>query len=159
MELQKPWSVVYKEIYTIMEKNKNHMFRESGITNAQMGVMIALDLSQKPRLTMKELEKKVCLAQSTVAGLVARLEQKGLVECGCDSEDRRIKWVRRSKTGIELCEHTRREMHKMDQDFLSGLTPEERELFVQLLFKVRASLEDMEAGDSFVKKDAQNEKS
>ncbi|MCD8326982.1 MAG: MarR family transcriptional regulator [Lachnospiraceae bacterium] len=142
MEHQKPWSTVYKEIYMFMEKTTNKMLKESGITSAQMGVMIALDLSHQPSLTMKELEKKICLAQSTVAGLVVRLEQKGLVECGSDPSDRRIKWVRRSEKGVELCEHTRRELDRMDQDFLSGLTKEERELFIQLLFKMRASLEE-----------------
>ncbi|MCD8068760.1 MAG: MarR family transcriptional regulator [Lachnospiraceae bacterium] len=141
MEEQKPWSAVYRENYMLMDRIRNRVFGESGITSAQMGVMIVLDMSHKPRLTMKELEKWMCLAQSTVAGLVARLEQKGFVECGFDSDDKRIKWVKRTDSGVRLCEHTRREMHRLDEEFLKDLTEEERELFVSLLFKVRASLE------------------
>ncbi|MCD7738976.1 MAG: MarR family transcriptional regulator [Lachnospiraceae bacterium] len=148
MEHQKPWSAVYKEIYMLMEKTRNNVFKESGVTSAQMSILITLDLSRRPSLTMKELEKKMCLAQSTVAGLVVRLEQKGLVESGCDSSDKRIKWVRRSEKGIQLCEHTRREMHRMDQEFLKDLTEEERELFIDLLFKVRASMETTETGNN-----------
>ncbi|MCD8379905.1 MAG: MarR family transcriptional regulator [Lachnospiraceae bacterium] len=140
MKEEKPWSAVYKEIYVLMEKKRNQMFRESGITSAQMGVLITLDLSREPFLTMKELEKRMCLAQSTVVGLVARLEQKGFVECGQDPDDKRIKWVKRSEAGIELCDHTRREMHRMDEEFLAGLMPKEREAFVRLLCKVRESL-------------------
>ncbi len=148
MEHQKPWSAVYKEIYMLMEKTRNNVFKESGVTSAQMSILITLDLSRRPSLTMKELEKKMCLAQSTVAGLVVRLEQKGLVESGCDSSDKRIKWVRRSEKGVQLCEHTRREMHRMDQEFLKDLTEEERELFIDLLFKVRASMETTETGNN-----------
>lgn len=140
MKEEKPWSAVYREVFMLMEKNSNAVFKESGITSAQMGVLITLDLSRKPFVTMKELEKKMCLAQSTVAGLVARLEQKGLVECGQDVNDRRIKWVKRSEAGVQLCEHTRREMHRMDHDYLKDLTPQEREEFIRLLRKVRESL-------------------
>ncbi len=144
MKEEKPWSTVYREVFMLMEKNSNAVFKESGITSAQMGVLITLDLSRKPFVTMKELEKKMCLAQSTVAGLVARLEQKGLVECGQDVNDRRIKWVKRSEAGVQLCEHTRREMHRMDHDYLKDLTPQEREEFIRLLRKVRASLGEEE---------------
>lgn len=144
MKEEKPWSAVYREVFMLMEKNSNAVFKESGITSAQMGVLITLDLSRKPFVTMKELEKKMCLAQSTVAGLVARLEQKGLVECGQDVNDRRIKWVKRSEAGVQLCEHTRREMHRMDHDYLKDLTPQEREEFIRLLRKVRESLGEEE---------------
>ncbi|MCD7862745.1 MAG: MarR family transcriptional regulator [Lachnospiraceae bacterium] len=144
MKEEKPWSAVYREVFMLMEKNSNAVFKESGITSAQMGVLITLDLSRKPFVTMKELEKKMCLAQSTVAGLVARLEQKGLVECGQDVNDRRIKWVKRSEAGVQLCEYTRREMHRMDHDYLKDLTPQEREEFIRLLRKVRESLGEEE---------------
>ncbi len=147
MKEEKPWSAVYKETYMLMEKKRNKMFKESGVTSAQLGVLVTLHLSEEPFLTMKELEKRMCLAQSTVVGLVARLEQKGLVECCQDENDRRIKWVKRSEAGVKLCDHTRREMHRMDEEFLKDLTPQERESFVRLLCKVRASLEEEETQD------------
>ena len=140
MKEEKPWSAIFKEIYVLMEKKRNQMFKESGITSAQMGVLITLDLSNEPSLTMKELEKKMCLAQSTMAGLVTRLEQKGFVECGQDPFDKRIKWVKRSASGIVLCNYTRQEMQRMDEEFLADLKTEEREEFVRLLCRVRESL-------------------
>ena len=144
MKEEKPWSAVYKEIYVLMEKKRNQMFRESGITSAQMGVLITLDLSREPFLTMKELEKRMCLAQSTVVGLVARLEQKGFVECGIDEKDRRIKWVMRSEAGIQLCQHTREELQRLDREMLKGLSEEEREEFIRLLDRLKVSLEEEE---------------
>ncbi len=140
MKEEKPWSAVYREVYMLMEKSNNAVFKESGITSAQMGVMVALDLSNEPFLTMKELEKRMCLAQSTVVGLVARLEQKGFVECGQDPSDKRVKWVKRSAAGIELCDYTWQEMRRMDREYLQNLTAKEQEEFVRLLRKVREAL-------------------
>ncbi len=145
MKEGKPWSAVYREVYMLMEKTRNRVFLERGVTSAQMGVLVTLDMSGEPFLTMKELEKRMCLAQSTVAGLVGRLEQKGFVECGIDERDRRIKWVKRSEAGVQLCQHTREEMQRLDREMLKDLSEEEREAFVRLLDRLRVSLEEEEA--------------
>ena len=51
---------------------------------------------------MKELEHYFQIAQSTVVGIVSRLEKKELVEAFGDSSDKRIKVVHITPSG-EAC--------------------------------------------------------
>lgn len=48
---------------------------------------------------MKELERYFGVAQSTIAGVVSRLEQKGFVEAFGDAADKRIKVVHITPAG------------------------------------------------------------
>ena len=52
---------------------------------------------------MKEIERHFQVAQSTVAGIVVRLERKGFVEAAGDRSDRRIKLVRLTAEGEGCC--------------------------------------------------------
>ena len=56
------------------------------------------EAEQKQR-SMKELERKFCVAQSTVAGIISRLEQKGFVEAFGDASDTMALYLR--SLGIE----------------------------------------------------------
>ncbi len=80
------------------------------------------------------------MAQSTAAGIVSRLEQKGFVECFGSAWDRRVKVVRLSEAGAQRCRVSERGMAEAEAHILSSLTEAEREIFTMLLRKVRDSL-------------------
>lgn len=110
--------------------------RAQGMTMAQWDALVELNLSPEKQLSLKELEQRLHIAQSTTAGIISRLEQKGLVEGFGDPEDRRIKLVRITTKGIEhiaFCEQSRA---AADARLLSGLTEIERGIFLSLLKKV-----------------------
>lgn len=91
-------------------------------------------------MTLKDLERALHVAQSTAAGIVARLEQKGLVEgFGC-SDDKRVKMVRITQQGIECCQQAEQDMEQAEKSLLSGLTITEQSIFLSLLKKVRDTL-------------------
>ena len=71
-----------KQINTELEKNINNALRGDDLTVAQVSMLLMLYDMPDRKLSLKELESALCLAQSTVAGIASRLEQKGFLEYG-----------------------------------------------------------------------------
>ena len=130
-----------KQIHDALEKQANNSLRADGLTMAQVGVLLMLDRAEHRQMPLKELEKALHVAQSTAAGIVSRLEQKGLVESFGDAEDRRVKVVRLSEAGAGCCRTADARMAEAERQLLSSLTEAERDIFILLLRKVRDSLQ------------------
>ena len=81
------------------------------------------------------------MAQSTAAGITARLEQKGFVESFGDPADRRVKLVRITAAGEACCRQAEKNMAQTETELLSGLTEAERGILLVLLRKVRDTLQ------------------
>ncbi|MCI5650008.1 MAG: MarR family winged helix-turn-helix transcriptional regulator [Fusicatenibacter sp.] len=130
-----------KQIHDVMEKRANNSLRAQDLTMAQVGVLIELHQAPEHRLSLKELESLLHVAQSTAAGIVVRLEQKGFVESFGDLNDRRIKMVRMTPAGESYYQIAFQQMVKADEDLLSVLTEKEKEIFVRLLVKICDNLQ------------------
>lgn len=128
------------QIHNNIEKENNNKLRKKGITFSQMSVLMALVDIKEKGLTFKELEKKLALAQSTTAGLISRLEQKGLVEVFGDSSDKRIKYVRITKLGVSYCDDARMEINNTEEKLLLPLSEDEKKTLFLLLKKVNNSV-------------------
>ena len=129
-----------KQIHDALEKNANNALRHQDLTMAQVGVLLALSGAPDYQLTLKELEHALHVAQSTAAGIVARLEQKGFLEGFWDPSDRRVKMLRLTPAGIECCCEAEDNMKRAERMLLSGLTETEQGILGSLLRKVRDSL-------------------
>lgn len=125
-----------KQIHDTMEKHANNSMRSQDLTMAQLGVLLELYDTPGQQLPLKDLEKRLHVAQSTTAGIVARLEQKRFVEGFGSPEDRRVKMVRITTDGEECCMSARRNMELAEEGLLSGLTETEKGIFLSLLQKV-----------------------
>lgn len=124
------------QIHNTIEKSVNNQLRKKGLTLSQMNVLIALVSVSEKKLSFKELEKRLTLAQSTTAGLISRLEQKGLVFVLGDKGDKRIKYVEITALGIKYCEAAKLEMNDTEEKLVAGLSETERKTFLSLLKKV-----------------------
>lgn len=129
-----------KQISDELRKRADNKMRSQDMTMAQIGALLVLYHTPEKQLTMKQLEKELHVAQSTAAGIISRLEQKGLVDGCSDAEDKRIKLVRITQAGIGRVLETEQEMTYAEDTLLSGLTETEREILYSLLKKVRDSL-------------------
>ena len=125
-----------KKIHDEIEKQANSLLRQQDLTLSQMNVLMELDAIPGHQLTLKELEGLLHVAQSTAAGIVMRLEQKGFVESFTDKNDRRVKKVAITPSGMECCKNAASDVRRMETQLLSGLTEAEREQFRELLEKV-----------------------
>ena len=126
-----------KQIDDEIEKRANNALRKIDLTVAQLYVLHYLMKEPDGSLTMKEVEKKLHVAQSTATGLSMRLEMKGLIVSGGTKEDRRIKVITITEEGRCLTRTARSYLQEIGRDMVSVLTEEEQTVFMTLLKKVR----------------------
>lgn len=112
------------------------MLRQQDLTLAQMNVLMELEAIPDQQLTLKGPEGLLHVAQSTAAGIVVRLEQKGFVESFTDENDRRVKKVTVTPAGLQCCKNAASDVKNIESQLLSGLTEAEKLLFLGLLKKV-----------------------
>lgn len=125
-----------KKVHDEIEKKANAMLRQQELTLSQMNVLMELEAIPDHQLTLKELEVLLHVAQSTAAGIVVRLEQKGFVESFTDENDRRVKKVMITPAGMECCKNAVSDVKDIEAKLLSGLTESEKILFLDFLEKV-----------------------
>ena len=125
-----------KQIHDEIEKKANALLRQQDLTLSQMNVLMELEGIPDHQLTLKELEGLLHVAQSTAAGIVMRLEQKGFVESFTDENDRRVKKVPITPAGMECCKNAAADVKDIETKLLSGLTESEKIQFLDLLKKV-----------------------
>ena len=140
MMLQDTCGALIKQIHDELEKNANNTMRADGITMAQCTLLLTLHDTAEKQMPLKALEKSMHVAQSTAAGIVARLEQKNLVDRFGSADDRRIKMVRITPLGEQCCQRAEQNMQQAEKALLSGLTQTEQDIFLSLLKKVRDTL-------------------
>lgn len=140
MDALRDCGLLIKQINDELRKNANNALRHQDMTIAQLDALVELDRAPAGQRSLKELEQILHVAQSTAAGIVSRLEQKGFVEGFGDVEDRRVKLVRITPTGTACVNTVLHFRAEAEEKLLSGLTETERAIFYTLLKKVRDSL-------------------
>ena len=75
-----PSGQLIKLLHDRLERHANNTLRGKDLTMMQVAVLMELQEAEQKQRSMKELERKFCVAQSTVAGIISRLEQKGFVD-------------------------------------------------------------------------------
>ena len=131
-----------RQIYTTTEKRINNSMRAMDLTHAQVCMLFILIEREGGCCSMKELERQLDLSQSTTAGIVKRAEEKGLVECLPDPDDRRSKLVRVTAAGELRHRETSEDIRDTEDWLLHALTPEERPQFISMLQRVYYSISD-----------------
>lgn len=141
MPEHKPNASLIKQIHDRLEKNANNSLRAQDLTVMQISVLTELHGAEEGRLSMKELERRFGVAQSTVAGIVSRLEQKGFVEALSDAADRRVKLVHITSTGERCYRDAAIHMEQAEEGLLRGFSGEERVALNQFLLRILRNLE------------------
>lgn len=101
------------------------------LTSVQSDAFIAT--LRNPGITASELKEYLKLSQSTVAGIIARLESKGLIEKNVDEADARKAILIPTEQG-KLLEEPLKAIAMGTQQFLvDGMTNEEQVEFSRLL--------------------------
>lgn len=135
-----PNGLLFKQIHDRLEKQSNNALREKDLTMMQISVLLALEDASGQQLSMKELERHFGVAQSTVAGIVSRLEQKGFAEALSDAADRRVKLVHLTPAGARCCAEAACQMEQAEETLLRGFSEEERTLLNRLLRQIADNL-------------------
>ena len=105
-----------------------------GLTNIQFGVLNVL--RGTGGASQRELCDALGLDRSTVAGLVARLEGRGLVARDRTSSDRRRNLVRLTEDGVAEHERLLPRATRVDEVLTGPLSPEDASALRRLLQRV-----------------------
>lgn len=136
MHANMPSGLLIKQIHDRLEKHSNNALRAQEMTMMQLSVLTALQEAPGGQMSMKALEKHFGVAQSTVAGLISRLQQKGFVEALCDCQDRRVKLVHITAAGEGCCADAAGHMKEAEEMLLRGFSGQERAQLNALLARV-----------------------
>lgn len=132
-----------KQLHDTIEKRMNQALSKYDLTMIQMRALVLLHKKKQDSCTLKEFEQILHIAQSTTAGVVKRLEQKGYVETAMDSRDRRIKNVQITPEGLKLCRHATKEVECMVEQLFDGLSEEEMQTFIGFIEKICIEINHM----------------
>lgn len=105
-----------------------------GLTGLQYGVLNVVDL--KPGIDQISVCNTLGVDRSTLAGVVDRLEEKGLLSRRCGPTDRRSNALRLTRAGKRIIGEMDRSARKAESRALEALSIAERRRFAQLLARL-----------------------
>ena len=134
-----------KRINDTIEKTSNSSLQSNDLTLSQLKMLFfilhAENAPDKSCMPLKTLEKRFGVAQSTAAGIIQRLEKKGLVESVANEEDKRIKLLMVTDKGKSICESAAQGMDRLIDKSLSSFTEKEKKYLEELLRKLLNNIE------------------
>lgn len=111
----------------------NQKMQSKGLTSSQSDIIRYLLHHQDEEVTAGNLMEKLGLSQSTIAGLLKRLEEKGLISRYTDGSDGRRSVIQLTSTGLALEEYLQGIAVQTGNIMLNGMSDEEQNEFSRLL--------------------------
>ena len=127
-----------KHILTTLEKCINHRLKEKDLSMSQGVILVKISESEKGERSLKALEKEFSVAQSTIFGVIARLEKKGLVTTYL--HDNKTKVARVTDEGRALTQFIMSSIHDVESGMFDEFTEIEKMMFIELLKKMEFNL-------------------
>jgi len=114
---------LFQEVMHLFKHNMKKMLSEAGMS-APQGMVIGL-LSKNKKMKITELSSKLCLSNSTVSGIVDRLEAQEMVVRERSNEDKRVVYVSISPNFEDMHKVFHKKMEKNVENIISQGSPEE----------------------------------
>ena len=105
-----------------------------GLTPIQWSAL--LTTLQRPGLDQSTLSREIYIDTSTVAGVLDRLESRGLLRREASPEDRRLRLVYVTEKGQALLKDANVAVLDTQEWLMEPLTPSDRALFMDLMLRV-----------------------
>ncbi|MGF7400768.1 MarR family transcriptional regulator [Thermoanaerobacterium thermosaccharolyticum] len=128
-----------KSIMNMIHRNMEDEFRELNITGPQ-GMIIGI-LMRHGEMKISDLSEKMGLTNSTVSGIIDRLEKQGMVKRVRSSDDRRVVYV---KIDEEFKKKSKEVFKKIEDKFINMMnkaTEEEHDEIVKGLNTLKRLIE------------------
>ena len=101
------------------------------MTSAQSDALIAT--LREPGITASQVKKNLQLSQSTVAGIISRLEHKGLIAKTIDHKDGRKSILQPTQRGLDIENDLKKIALDTQNTLVQGMSEEEQQEFKRLL--------------------------
>jgi len=131
---------LFREVMILFRNSMSKVFGNSGITPPQ-GMVLGI-LSRENKLKITELSSKLSLSNSTISGIVDRLEKQGMVERVRSDTDRRVVYVQISPEFKEMHQSFHNRFEKNIENVMSKGTSEDLEKIFEGLSTLKKLLSD-----------------
>lgn len=118
-----------KKVMSRIKHNMQCHFKERNLTGPQ-GVLMGT-LAHHGEMKVSELSERLGLSNSTVSGILDRLENQGLLERTRSKEDRRVVHVKVTDEFRKQSQKHFEEMNKMIEQMMSKAAPEELDIILE----------------------------
>jgi len=129
MNKKKEIAKLFSEVNKIIKRSMRKSFEDVGITIPQS--LVIGTLIQFGEMKITELSRKINLSNSTISGIIDRLEKRQLVIRTRSEEDRRIVYVKVTPKFGEVHKGFHDKVEESFKDLLSTGTPEEIEKIIE----------------------------
>ncbi|MEZ4299147.1 MAG: MarR family transcriptional regulator [Polyangiaceae bacterium] len=126
-------TIIY--LYTESRRLTKGMAREVGLTGPQLTVLKLLETFQD--LSLSSLSERIRAQNSTVTGIIDRMEREGLVGRERSTSDRRVVYIRLTEKGQRLARETRVEPFEIFRVALTSLTQADLRDLLRILMKLQ----------------------
>ncbi len=129
-------------IHKIGGRKFNELLKEENIGefNGSQGVIL-YSLWNKKELTIKEISMSTGLAKTSLTSMLNRMEKQNLVEKIENKLDKRSTKIKLTEKALNLEKEYNTVSNKISSIYYKDFTPEEIELFENLLIKILKNLE------------------
>ncbi len=114
------------------------------ITPAQAGILFLLDQEQGQNMTA--LSRVLAIDNSTMTGLVNRLEKRGFVRRVSGPSDRRISRIFITPEGAAEVDRAKAVINRVNQEITAGFSQEEARVFKRVLQSFFGKFRNMKPG-------------
>ena len=101
------------------------------ITIVQAGILFLL--KEKDGRAMSQLSRLLFLDNSTMTGLIDRLEKSGFVSRKASPKDRRISLIHMTPAGIKEMNQAKTVIHRVNEEIKAGFSKKDIEAFKKVL--------------------------
>ncbi len=113
---------------------------DKGITFADRQICMYLFNNAPRAIYQKDIEKDFSLRRSSASAQLSKMEGKGLIVRHSDSEDKRLKRIELTEKARDKLTASLKEVHKMEELIVGGLTEEEKENFLKTIEKIQQNI-------------------
>ena len=135
--------LMIKMISDHISKSANNALRADNLTLSQLRCLEYIHGNTKERIPLKEIEAHFQISQPTLAGIMARLTQKGLVITEVSDKNSRAKTVSMTPEGKAIFLKSDERREEMENILLAALSDEEKAEFYRMLKKVYNGLKNV----------------
>ena len=129
-------AIVY--LYTESRRITKVLAKRAQLTGPQLTVLKGLE--QIGSLSLTELSERIRAQNSTVTGIIDRMEREGLVVRERSTEDRRVVQIRLTEKGAEIAKDISVEPMEVFREALKTLTGAEVKELLRILKKVASQV-------------------
>ena len=132
-------AIIY--LYTESRRLTKGFAAQFGLTGPQLTVVKLLD--SLGDMSLSELSERIRAQNSTVTGIIDRMEREGLVSRARSKEDRRVVHIRLTPKGRELAARIPLEPMEMLRAALDALGPSDARDLLRILTKVARKVKQL----------------